>query len=125
MLHEIWVRKHKRASQATSPHFPTVLNIFCTPHRDLFAKVAKKGKDILQSMDTDGEREETGNASTEKSHNGNNLQSAMMKRDSNQHGIKNVHVLILVSPAILPPLLCLSLLQGMSDFCHGNQAPDT
>lgn len=77
----------------------------------------------------DGEGGETGiavpHASTEKSQNGNNLQSAMMKRDSNQHGIKNVDVLIRVSPAILPSLLCLSLLQGMSGFCHGNQAPDT
>lgn len=77
----------------------------------------------------DGEYEETGiavpHASTGKSQNGNNLQSAMMKRDSNQHGIKNVHVLIRVSPAILPPLLCLSLPQGMSGFCHGNQAADT
>lgn len=101
--------------------------MFCNPHRDLFAKIAKKGEGILQSMDTerDGEREETGNASTEKSQNGNNSQSALMKRDSNQHGIKNVHVLILVSPAMLPPLLCLSLLQGMSSFSHGNQAPDT
>lgn len=94
-------------------------------------KIAKKGKGVLQSMvaQRDGEYEETGNAvpqaSTKMSQNGNNLQSAMMKRDSNQHGIKNVHVLILSSPAILPPLLCLSLLQGMSSFCHGNQAPDT
>lgn len=118
VLHEVWVRKHKRASQATSPHFPSVLNMFSNPQRDLFAKIAKKGKGILQSVDTqtDREHEETGiamlRASTEKSQNGNNLQSAMMKRDSNQHGIKNVHVLIRVSPAILPPLLCLSSCKG-------------
>lgn len=99
-MHEVWVRKHKRAFQVTSPHFPTALNIFCNPHRDLFAKIAKKDKGVLQSMDTqiDGEHEETGiavpRASTIKLQNGNNLQPAMMKRDLNQHGIKNVHVLI-------------------------------